>query len=144
MSSFDSSPDVLAFRLDRLRRAPRNWATWIGAFTLVNGLLVLMQSDMMFLGGAVAPYLIGGWLPHFGAGLTLLLLARAVPGSMWGPYVVLLLYALDGVLCGVLGLWSGVFMHLLIFVFVGLARLAVSGLDRQHREALEKRATAQA
>lgn len=144
MSSPDNSPEVLAFRLDRMRRAPRNWATWIGAFTLINGLLMITQTDMVFLAGLVAPFMLGSGLAHLGAGATLLLMARAVPGSLWGPYVVLMLYAVDTVLSGVLGLWTGVLMHVVVFGFLGFAWMAKQGLEHMHREALAKQTNAAA
>lgn len=140
MVDANTSIDVLAFRLEKIRRAPRNWATWICLFTFSNGVLIFIQSDIIFLGGLVAPFLIGGWWPHVGAAATALLLARAVPGSMWGPYTVLSLYALDTVLSAIMGLWAGVFMHLLLLAMCGMARLGQAGLERLHREALEREA----
>lgn len=140
MSDLNTSPDVLAFRLERVRRAPRNWALLVSAFTLINGGLVLFGADVVFLAGLVAPFLIGGWITHFAAGATLLLIARVSSDSMRGAYAVLGLYALDAVLAGVLGLWSGVAMHAFVFLMLGLARIAVASLGRQLREARERHA----
>lgn len=140
MSDLNTSPDVLAFRLERVRRAPRNWALLVSAFTVINGGLVLFGADVLFLAGLVAPFLVGGWITHFAAGVTLLLIARVSSESMRGAYVVLALYALDAVLAGVLGLWSGVAMHAFVFLMLGLARIAVVSLERQLRDALERHA----
>ena len=49
------NPAVLAYRLERLRRAPRSWLYCVAVFTAVNGIMLSLSRDWMILAGLVAP-----------------------------------------------------------------------------------------
>jgi hypothetical protein len=125
------SPELMQFRVERMRRAPRNWCFWVAAFTAVNGILVGVQSDMTILAGFVVPYLIGGVEPHLAVAIILAVIGHFGQSNRSLYLIALVAYALDAVLAGALRLWAGLFMHVLIFVFIAIALNGARILQKQ-------------
>src|SRR5262245_22397219 len=114
------SPDVLAFRLERLLKAPRNWCSWVAVFTAMNGVFLLTKSEVLIPAALIFAYAAGPWL-HFVAATVLATLGY-LGQSMRGLYVVaLVIYVLDAVFCAFGALWFGVVVHAIVLAFVGFA-----------------------
>lgn len=122
---------VRAYRVERMRRAPRNWTYWVAFFTLLNGVFLGIGQDILILAGLVAPFLVGGAWPHFVAALVLAALAFHAVKLRWLLIIGLLVYVADAILAIYLGLWAGMVMHILVLVFVGFALLTARSLSRQ-------------
>jgi hypothetical protein len=129
--NLSQSPDVVAFRLQRMRKAPRNWCYWVAAFTAVNGLLVLTQPDVLFLAGFVFPYIIeGAWL-HFASAVALAAVGHFGQANRILYAMALVIYVLDATFAGYVQMWSGVVMHVVVLAFVALAFKGARLLEKQ-------------
>ena len=125
------SPEVLAFRIERMKKAPRNWCYWIGIFTTINGILLISKSDVLFLAGLVIPYQFPSPLPHFIAAVI-----YGLVGYLWKYWplcakIALGVYFVDLLLCAVLGFWAGVAMHAAIFFFIFMAHVGSIAINKQ-------------
>jgi hypothetical protein len=117
----EQDPAVIAFRLQRMRNAPRNWCWWVAAFTAVNGVVGLTQSDVLILAGLVIPFAVQGTWAHF-AGAAVLGVVGYLGQQHRSLFVVALIaYILDAALAALLGFWSGVVMHIVVLALVGIA-----------------------
>jgi hypothetical protein len=130
MSAAQSS-EVIQFRLERVRRAPRNWCYWVAAFTAVNGIFVGVQSGMMILAGFVAPYFIGGVGPHFAFAITLVAIGHFGQAKRPLYLIALIAYVLDALLAVILQLSSGLVMHVVVVSFVAVALNAARLLQKE-------------
>jgi hypothetical protein len=129
MTSPDS-PEALAFRLERLSKAPRNWCFWVAAFTAMNGVFLLTKSAVLIPAALIFPYAAGLWL-HFVSGAVLATMGY-LGQSMRGMYVVaLVIYLLDAVFCAFGDLWFGVVVHAIVLALVGFALNGVRIVKRQ-------------
>ncbi len=115
------SPDVVQFRIDRMRRAPRNWCYWVAVVTAVNGFLAGYQSDTTFLVGFVAPYLVGGVWAHLAIAIIVAALGHFGQRQRGLYIAALVAYVLDALLATGLQLWSGLVMHIVVLAFVAIA-----------------------
>jgi len=132
------SPELMQFRVERMRRAPRNWCFWVAAFTAVNGILVGVQSDMTILAGFVVPYLIGGVGPHLAVAIILAVIGYFGQTKRPLYLIALVAYALDAMLAGILQLWAGLFMHVVILVFVAIALNGARLLQKQLAQTVQQ------
>jgi hypothetical protein len=124
-------PNVLAYRLERLRRAPRNWTFWIAAFTVLNGVFLAIKEDFMILAGLVIPFGFDGFWPHFIAAAMLAVagyVGTRVTGLLWAAGAV---YLVDTAFAAYAGIWSGVAMHVVVLVLVSIALNGLRVLGRQ-------------
>ena len=125
-------PNVMAFRIERMRRAPRNWTCWIALFTALNGVFLALQQDFLILAGLVVPFVISGTaVPHFIAAAVFAALAYASSRSRAALVAAAVIYVLDAALATYAGLWAGVVMHLVVFGFVGMALAGARQLEKQ-------------
>ena len=127
----NQSADVTQFRLERLKRAPRNWCYWVAAFTAINGVLAGMQSDTTILAGMVVPYLIGGVGAHFSFAIILAGIGYFGQAHRKLYLVSLVAYILDALLAVVVELWAGLAMHIVVLVFVAVALNGARLLQKQ-------------
>jgi len=111
--------------------APRRWTYWVALFTAVNGLLLLLQQDLTFLAGLVAPFAFNGPAPHFVAALVLASIAYLSSRVRPILFVGLILYIVDSLFAAYLKLWSGVIMHFIVLVLVGISIAASRRLKAQ-------------
>ncbi|MEH6416072.1 hypothetical protein [Pseudomonas sp. CGJS7] len=133
-----TSPEVIAFRIDRLRRAPMGWTIWVALFTAINGFCAATNSDFMIPAGLTLPFSIAGGLSHFiAAGLFVVL---AVGSKKVRPllYVSALIYLLDTVFSVYVQIWMSVVMHLVVIGFVLFALGAARGLADQQAKSAAK------
>ena len=125
-------PNVIAFRIERMRRAPRNWTYWIALFTALNGVFLALQQDFLILAGLVVPFVISATaVPHFIAAAVFAALAYVSLRSRASLVPAAAIYALDAALAAYAGLWAGVVMHLVVFAFVGMALAGARQLEKQ-------------
>lgn len=126
-------PTVLAYRLERLRNAPKRWLYWIAAITVANGVLVFFDRDFLLLAGFVAPYSLAGAEPHVLTALVVIALAHYA-GSR-GVQVAYAMYAADLLWAGYLEAWEGVVMHVVIFALLGIVLFSKEAVALQLRAA---------
>lgn len=121
-------PKVLEFRMQRLRKAPRNWTYWVSAFTAANGIFLAMQYDIMILAGFALPLAIPGPVPHLIIAAILIAFAYAsskVPKILFVPLAA---YIVDTVFTAYAQLWAGLAMHLVVLAFIGFSFLGIRAL----------------
>lgn len=128
--STSPNQDVLAYRLDKLNKAPRKWAYWIAFFSFLNALFLSINHDVVILAGLVFPFMLAGSLHHFVIAAILAALAY-YPKTSLGIKLVFAIYAVDTLLSAYLGWWSGVIMHIVVFVFVAFALNGAKQLLKQ-------------
>ena len=123
---------MIAFRIERMRRAPRNWTHWIALFTALNGVFLALQQDFLILAGLVVPFVVSeSAAPHFIAAAVFAALAYASSRSRGALIPAAAIYVLDAALAAYAGLWAGVVMHLVVFAFVGMALAGARQLEKQ-------------
>ena len=134
MSSVRDDPAVIAYRIERLRKAPRNWIFIIALCTALNGLWLSLNQDLMVLAGLVAPFLTPDHTAHFIAAAILAAIAYFANGL--GPLtkIGVLIYFLDTALAAYLQLWWGVTMHMVVLFFMAIAFSGVRLLEKQQRQ----------
>ena len=121
-------PKVLEFRMQRLRKAPRNWTYWVAGFTAANGLFLILQHDVMILAGLALPFVVPGPFPHlmvailFGA---IAYVSNKIPKILIISFII---YLGDTVFTAYVQLWSGLVLHLVVLAFVGLSFLGARAL----------------
>ena len=125
------TPDVVAFRIQRLRNAPRNWCYWVAAFTAVNGLFSVAQSNIVIPAGLIFPYAVRGIWLHFVAAIVLVTVGYFGRSRQALFGIALVLYVIDAALAAYLRLWIGVSMHIVVLAFVGMALNGVRVLQKQ-------------
>jgi hypothetical protein len=125
------SPEVLAFRIERLRKGPRNWTYWIAAFTALNGVFLLLTQDFVILAGLVFPFAAPGTWSHFLAAAVLVGIGHF--GHKIRPLLLvgLSVYLLDTIFAGYLQLWSGVVMHVVVLILIALALSVATALAKR-------------
>src|SRR5262245_10671232 len=129
MNSVDS-PEVMTFRLERLRKAPRNWCFWVAAFTAMNGVFLLTNSDVLIPAALIFPSSSWPWL-HF-VSATVLATTGYLGQTIRGVYLLALaIYVLDILFCAFGGLWFGVVVHAIVLALVGFALNGVRILRKQ-------------
>lgn len=121
-------PKVIAFRMQRLRKAPRNWTYWIAGFTAANGILLAMHYDVMVLAGFVSPFGIPGTAPHLIVAAILGAIAYASNKFPKILVVPLAAYIADTLFTLYAQSWPGLAMHLVVFAFLGIAFLGMRAL----------------
>lgn len=135
MSAADS-PEVLEFRINRVKRAPRAWTYWVAAFTAANGVSLEAEQDFMIPAGLTLPYSIPGGLSHFVVAAVLAGLALASKKASALLYVAALIYLADTVLSAYLSIWLSVVMHFVVMMFVLMALFAMRSLEKKRTDAL--------
>ncbi|WP_423359465.1 hypothetical protein [Pseudomonas citronellolis] len=121
-------PKVLAFRMQRLRKTPRNWTYWIAGFTAANGIFLIMHHDVVILAGLILPFAIPGAALHLVAAAILAAIAyasRVIPRILIVPLIA---YIADTLFAFYVKSWSGLAMHLAVFAFIGFSFLGVRAL----------------
>ncbi len=121
-------PKVLAFRMQRLRKAPRNWTYWVAGFTAANGLFLAMQHDFMILAGLAFPFAIPGATPHVIAAASVAAIAYFSSRAPKLLILSLVVYVVDTLFTAYVQLWSGLAMHLVVFAFLGFSFLGIRAL----------------
>ncbi|UUC49762.1 hypothetical protein NOX82_28465 [Pseudomonas citronellolis] len=114
-------PKVLAFRMQRLRKAPRNWTYWVAGFTAANGIFLIMHHDVVILAGLILPFAIPGAALHLVAAAILAAIAYAsktIPRILIVPLAV---YIADTLFAFYVQSWAGLAMHLVVFAFIGFS-----------------------
>lgn len=129
--SESQNESVISFRVERMRRAPRNWTYWVAFFTFLNGLFLLIGQDFLILAGLVAPFLLTAAWPHFAAAAVFAALAYFSSKFRALLAVGLAIYIADTLLAAYLGLWSGFVMHLVVLVLVSIALVGSRRLAKQ-------------
>jgi len=124
-------PNVLAYRIERLRKGPRNWIFWVALFTALNGVFLALGQDVMILAGLVVPFAWAGWSAHLFAALLLSGLAYFARKVNALALVGVSIYVLDTVFAVIAKLWSGVIMHVVILLFMALTLNAARVLAKQ-------------
>lgn len=135
MSTADS-PEVLEFRINRVKRAPRNWTYWVAAFTAVNGVSLEAHQDFMIPAGLTLPYSIPGASSHFIVAAVLAGLALISKKAPVLLYVSAAIYLADTALSAYLSIWLSVVMHFVVMMFVFMALTAARLLEKKRAEAL--------
>ncbi|MDF3931349.1 hypothetical protein [Pseudomonas citronellolis] len=123
-----NDPKVLAFRMQRLRKAPRNWAYWVAGFTAANGVFLSLHHDVMVLAGFVSPFAIPGAAPHFVVALILGVIAYASNSFPKILIVPLVAYVVDTLFALYVRSWPGLAMHLVVFAFLGFSFIGMRAL----------------
>ena len=121
-------PKVLEFRMQRLRKAPRNWTYWVAGFTAANGIFLAMEHDIMILAGFALPFAIPGSAPHLVIAAILGAFAYAsnrIPKILFIPLVA---YTVDTAFTAYAQLWSGLAMHLVVLAFIGFSFVGIRAL----------------
>ncbi len=133
-----TSPEVMAFRIERIKRAPRNWTYWIALFTATNGICFATNSDFMIPAGLTLPFSIYSPLPHFLAAA--LFAALAFGSKKFQPllYLGAAIYLLDTAFSVYLQIWMSVVMHCVVIAFVVFALGAAKGLAAQQAKLAAK------
>jgi hypothetical protein len=122
---------VTAFRVERMRRAPRNWTYWVAFFTLLNGVFLAAGQDVLILAGLVFPFLLGSAWPHFLLAVFFAALAYFSAHSRGLLVAGLVIYVTDALLAAYLDLWAGLVMHIVVLAFVGMALAGARQLSKQ-------------
>ena len=125
----DQDPKVLEFRMQRLRKAPRNWTYWIAGFTAANGIFLAIQHDITIIAGLALPFAISGPAPHLIAGAILAVIAYTSSKLPELLFIPLVTYIIDTCFAAYAQLWSGVFMHLVVLAFVGFSFVGIRALQ---------------
>jgi hypothetical protein len=129
--SQSQSESVISFRVERMRRAPRNWTYWVAFFTFLNGLFLLIGQDILILAGLIAPFLLPTASSHFIAAAVFAALAYFSSRLRALLAIGLVIYIADTLLAAYLGLWSGFVMHVVVLALVGIALSVARRLARQ-------------
>lgn len=135
MSAADS-PEVLEFRINRVKRAPRNWTYWVAAFTAANGVSLEAHQDFMIPAGLTLPYTIPGGASHFIVAAVLVGLAVASKKAPALLYVAAVIYIADTALSAYLSIWLSVVMHFVVMMFVFMGLWAAKLLAKKRADAL--------
>ena len=122
---------VAAFRVERMRRAPRNWTYWVAFFTLLNGVFLALGQDILILAGLVFPFLLGSAWPHFLAAVFVAAMAYFSARLSGLLAAGLVIYIGDALLAAYLDLWPGLVMHIVVLAFVGMALAGARQLSKQ-------------
>lgn len=125
------SQNVMSFRIERMRRAPRNWIYWIALFTLLNGIFLLIGQDFLVLAGLVVPFLLQAAWPHFAAAIVFAAFAYFSSQSRALLPVGFVIYVGDALLAAYIGLWAGVIMHFVVLALVGIPLAVAHNLAKQ-------------
>ena len=123
--------NILEFRLNRIRNAPRNWAYWVAFFTALNGLFVLIDQDIVIGAGLIFPFIIPTPTLHFiSAGILALIsyLSSRVRSILW---VSLIVYVLDTIFSAYFQFWFASIMHIVVIFLVGIALISGRQLKKQ-------------
>ena len=121
-------PKVLEFRMQRLRKAPRNWTYWVAGFTAANGVFLALQHDIMILAGFALPFGIPGPAPHLISAAVLGGIAYASSKLQKLLLIPLVAYLVDTFFTAYAALWSGLIMHLIVLALVGSSFLGIRAL----------------
>jgi hypothetical protein len=132
--SQDSDPKILEFRLQRFKKAPRNWTFWVAGFTVANGVFLSLQHDIMILAGLVYPFSYPGSMPHY---ISALFIAAFAVASFKTPKILLVplgVYVADMLYAAHLEIWSGFAMHVVVLVFICIIFIGIRSVkDLQAR-----------
>lgn len=114
-----SSKEVLAFRLDRVKKGPSNWMYAFAVFSLMNGVFLDMGQDITLLAGSIAPYMFESTVFHYVAAIIFGFIGffsrDKIPQLI---YVGLGLYALDMFYAFYIGIASGGIFHAVFLLVV--------------------------
>jgi uncharacterized membrane protein YhhN len=134
VSSAQNDPAVVAYRIERLRKGPRNWLFGVALCTALNGLWLSLGQDLVVLAGLVLPFLTPDHTAHFIAAAILAAVAYFAKGL--GPLTMIgvLIYVLDTVLAAYLQLWLGVIMHVVVLLFMAMTVYGARLLEKQQRQ----------
>jgi hypothetical protein len=124
-------PNVLAYQVSRLRKAPRNWINWIAVFTAINGLLLALAQDFLIPAGLCIPFAFRSPSAHWVAALPFAALAYFSKYRRSLLVVGGVAYLLDTVFAAYLDLWLFVIMHTVVFAFAAIALNGLRLLARQ-------------
>lgn len=122
---------VLAYRIGKLRKAPREWIICVAVFTAMNGLLLALNQIVSIPAGLVSAYAFPGSPAHWVAALSFAALGyfakfhRSLLVAAGG------IYLLDTVFAVYLQSWVAVLMHAAVFVLVAINLNGLRLLKRQ-------------
>lgn len=123
--------NVLAYRVGKLRKAPREWIICVAVFTAMNGLLLALHQIVSIPAGLVGAYAFPGLLAHWVAALSFALLGYLVKFHRSWLVAAGAIYLLDTVFAVYLQSWVAVLMHVTVFVLVAINLNALRLLKRQ-------------
>lgn len=126
-----NSPEVIAYRVQRMRNAPRNWVYFIAACTVINGLLIGGKGDVSFPIAMAFPFLFPGDVAHYIAAAVLIGVGQFEAKEGVGPQLALAAYFLDTLWAAYAEQWLAVGLHVAVFAFVAIALNGARLLERQ-------------
>ena len=122
---------VLAYRIGRLRKAPREWIICVAVFTAMNGLLLVLHEIVSVPAGLVSAYAFPGSLAHWVAALSFATLGYFAKFHRSLLVAAGVIYLLDTVFAVSIRSWVAVLMHATVFVLVAINLTMLRLLKRQ-------------
>lgn len=122
---------VLAYRVGKLRKAPREWVICVAVFTAMNGLLLALHQVVSIPAGLVGAYAFPGLLAHWVAALLFAALGYFAKFHRSLLVAAGAIYLLDTLFSVYLQSWVAVLMHATVFVLVAINLNGLRRLKRQ-------------